>query len=373
MQADRIAGAGKPAPARNAGKPAPAKNMVRVPAGQFLMGSDTQYGEERPAHLQAVGTFLVDQHPVTNAEFHRFVTDTGWVTTAERPPDRADFPAADPGELVAGSLVFQPTPGPVPLDDWRRWWHWTPGADWRHPLGPASSLSGLERHPVVHVSYEDALAYAAWAGKELPTETEWEYAAGGGHPPATYAWGEEFTRRGRRMANTWDGEFPWRNLDRRHERTSPVGSYPGNAWGLADMIGNVWEWTCSPWTPDHAALAAAAGPTGAAEPTGTTGPPGSVAPAVDDGAPTGGSCCGNISASQLQADGPGWPVSDRPRRGQPPGDRPLDELDRRTIKGGSHLCAPSYCRRYRPAARQGQTVRSSTSHIGFRCIVRDDS
>jgi formylglycine-generating enzyme required for sulfatase activity len=323
--------------------------MARVPAGQFLMGSDTQYGEECPAHPQPVGTFLLDQHPVTNAEFHRFVTGTGWVTTAERTPDRADFPDAGPGDLVAGSLVFQPTPGPVPLDDWQRWWHWTPGADWRHPLGPASSISGLERHPVVHVSYEDALAYAAWAGKELPTEIEWEYAARGGRPPTTYAWGEEFTRRGRRMANTWDGEFPWRNLDRRHERTSPIGSYPGNAWGLADMIGNVWEWTCSPWTPDHTALAATAtGP----------GPSGNAAPAATGEGTTGVSCCGNISASQVQPLGAGWPLS---------------EQDRRTIKGGSHLCAPSYCHRYRPPARQGQTVRSSTSHIGFRCIVRDQA
>ncbi len=207
------------------------KNMVQVPAGRFLMGSDTQYAEERPAHQQAAAPFWLDQHPVTNAEFRRFVTDTGWVSTAERAPQPAEFPGADPADLVPGSLVFRPTTGPVALDDWRRWWHWTPGADWRHPTGPDSTLAGLERHPVVHVSYEDALAYAAWAGKELPTEIEWEYAARAGRPPTTYAWGEEFTRRGRRMANTWDGEFPWLNRDRPARggppRSAPIRVMPG--------------------------------------------------------------------------------------------------------------------------------------------------
>jgi formylglycine-generating enzyme required for sulfatase activity len=322
------------------------KNMVRVPAGQFLMGSDTQYAEERPVHRQDATPYWLDQHPVTNAEFRRFVTDAGWVTTAERPPQPEDFPDADPADLVPGSLVFQPTPGRVPLDDWRRWWQWTPGADWRHPTGPESTLAGLERHPVVHVSYEDALAYAAWAGKQLPTEIEWEYAARAGRPPSTYAWGEEFTRRGRRMANTWDGEFPWLNRDSRHERTSPVGAYPGNAWNLIDMIGNVWEWTCSPWTPDHAALASAASPGAAAAP---------AAAAAEGPGTAAGSCCGGISAGRLHA---------------AQADPPLTEQDRWTIKGGSHLCAASYCHRYRPAARQGQAVRSTASHIGFRCVLR---
>ena len=205
----------------------------------------------------------------------------------------------------------------------------------------------------MHVSYEDALAYAAWAGKELPTEVEWEYAARAGQPPATYAWGEEFIRRGRRMANTWDGEFPWLNRDPRHERTSPVGAYPGNAWNLVDMIGNVWEWTCSPWTPDHTALASAVstGATAAAEPV--PAPSGAVA----------GSCCGGISAGPPQAAAAGLPLTEQAHR-------PLTEQDRRTIKGGSHLCAASYCHRYRPAARQGQAVRSTASHIGFRCLIR---
>ena len=331
------------------------KNMVQVPAGQFLMGSDTQYAEERPAHRQAAARFWLDQHPVTNAEFRRFVTDTGWVSTAERAPEPADFPGANPADLVPGSLVFRPTPGPVRLDDWRRWWHWTQGADWRHPAGPDSTLAGLERHPVVHVSYEDALAYAAWAGKQLPTEIEWEYAARAGQPPTTYAWGEEFTRRGRRMANTWDGEFPWLNRDARHERTSPVGSYPGNAWNLVDMIGNVWEWTCSPWTPDHTALAAAAPPAAALAAAARTGAAAAPEPGTQRPGTAAGPCCGGISAGRLQA---------------AQIDRPLTEQDRRTIKGGSHLCAASYCHRYRPAARQGQAVRSTASHIGFRCVIR---
>lgn len=293
------------------------KGMIALPAGEFVMGSDTEYPEERPAHRQTVASFLIDEHPVTNAEFRRFVKAIDWVTTAERAPIPADFPDADPADLVPGSLVFVPTSGRVSLDDWQQWWRWVPGADWRHPRGPGTTLHGLDRHPVVHVSYEDAAAYADWAGKALPTEIEWEYAARGGRPPTTYAWGEEMTPRGRMMANTWIGEFPWRNDDARHPLTSPVGSYPPGGWGLVDMIGNVWEWTSTPWTPSH---------DGHAE-TATPSP-----------------CCG---------------VS------------PLTEGDRLTIKGGSHLCAPSYCRRYRPPARQGQTIRSSTSHIGFRCVVRE--
>lgn len=292
------------------------KGMIAVPAGRFLMGSDEHYPEERPAHEEQVAAFLMDEHPVTNAEFRRFVKDTGYRTTAELAPRAEDFPGAAPADLVAGSLVFRATAGPVPLDDWRRWWHWTPGANWRAPEGPGSGLGGRERHPVVHVSYEDALAYAAWAGKDLPSEAEWEYAARAGREPTTYAWGVQFMPRGRAMANTWQGRFPWENLDPPgRDRTTPVGRFPPNDWGLLDLIGNVWEWTASPWTDDH---------------RGERG-----------GDPA---CC----APQT----------------------PLGEQDRRVMKGGSHLCAPSYCMRYRPAARQGQTVRSSTSHLGFRCIIR---
>jgi formylglycine-generating enzyme len=290
--------------------------MVAVPAGRFLMGSEDHYPEERPVHEEHVAAFLIDEHPVTNVEFRRFVKATGYRTTAERPPAAEEFPDADAADLVPGSLVFRATPGPVPLDDWRRWWHWTPGANWRAPAGPGSNLGGRERHPVVHVSFEDALAYAAWADKVLPTEMDWEYAARAGRDATTYAWGREFTPRGKVMANTWHGRFPWENLEPPgRDRTTPVGRFPPNDWGLLDMIGNVWEWTSSPWTDDHAGQ-----------------------PSQHH------SCCA------------------------PPA--PVREGDRRVMKGGSHLCSPSYCARYRPAARQGQAVRSSTSHLGFRCIVR---
>jgi formylglycine-generating enzyme required for sulfatase activity len=291
--------------------------MVRVPAGGFLMGSRDFYPEERPLREVEVGGFWMDEHPVTNAEFRRFVKFTGHVTVAERPPDPADFPGADPAVLVPGSQVFTPTSGPVPLDAWTRWWRWIPGADWRHPLGPDSTLDGRDRHPVVHIGYEDALAYARWSGKDLATEAEWEYAARGGLDGVTYSWGDEFMPRGKVMANTWHGRFPWENL-RPHgfDRTSPVGRFPPNGYGLYDVAGNVWEWTRSAWTTTHT------------QPT--------------DSTPT---CCG-------------------------PGHQNVREEDRRVIKGGSHLCAPSYCHRYRPAARQGHAVRSSTSHLGFRCVLR---
>lgn len=289
--------------------------MIAVPAGRFLMGSDDHYQEERPVHEEEVAAFLIDEHPVTNAEFRRFVKDTGYRTTAESAPRADDFPDADPTDLVAGSLVFRATAGPVLLDDWRRWWHWTPGANWHSPEGPGSGLGGRERHPVVHVSYEDGLAYATWADKDLPSEVEWEYAARAGRELTTYAWGNEFMPKGRVMANTWHGRFPWENFDPPgRDRTTPVGRFPPNGWGLLDMIGNVWEWTRSSWTEDH------------------RGQPGAHH-----------ACC----APQA----------------------PLGEDDRRVMKGGSHLCAASYCLRYRPAARQGQAVRSSTSHLGFRCVV----
>jgi formylglycine-generating enzyme len=296
------------------------KNMRMVPGGDFVMGSDDHYPEEQPAHVAHVDEFWVDEHPVTNAEFRRFVSATGYVTTAESPPPAAEFPDADADQLVPGSLVFRPTEGPVPLDDWRRWWHWTPGADWRHPQGPETTLDGRDRHPAVHLSYEDALAYAAWAGKELPTEAEWEYAARAGLEPTEYAWGDEFMPRGKAMANTWHGAFPWSNdAPPGRDRTTPIGRFPANPWGLVDMIGNVWEWTTTPWTDSHA-----------------------------DPGTQHHSCCA-----------PHGPEVES-----------LAESDRRVMKGGSHLCAPSYCARYRPPARQGQGVRSSTSHLGFRCISR---
>jgi formylglycine-generating enzyme required for sulfatase activity len=287
--------------------------MALVPAGTETIGSLDFYPEERPLREVQVADLWMDEHPVTNAQFRRFIKDTGHLTVAEHAPDPRDFPGADPADLVPGSQVFVGTPGPVPLDDWTRWWAWIPGANWRHPAGPDSTLHGRERHPVVHVGYEDALAYANWAGTSLPTEPEWEHAARGGLHQATYPWGDEFIRGGRVMANTWRGRFPFENLDPPGaDRTTPVKRFAPNGYGLYDVVGNVWEWTRTPWTDPHAQSAAAA------------------------------SCCAPEAAG-------------------------LTEGDRYVTKGGSHLCAPSYCHRYRPAARQGHTIRSTTSHLGFRC------
>ena len=290
--------------------------MIKVDGGVLVQGSLGFYPEEQPVREVEVRDLFVDEYPVTNADFQRFVEDTGHVTVAEKPPPAEDFPGAEPADLIAGSLVFTPTSGPVPLDDWRRWWRWQPGADWRHPEGPGTTVHARDRHPVVHVAYEDALSYAAWSGKRLPSEAEWEYAARGGLVGARYTWGDEFMPEGRVMANTWHGHFPWRN-DRpsTNGRTTAVGTYPPNGYGLYDMAGNVWEWTSSPWTPRH----------------------------VDSGAVPASTCC---SPS-----------------------RPKEESSRQVMKGGSHLCAASYCHRYRPAARQGQEIRSSTGHIGFRCVL----
>ena len=306
------------------------KDMCRVEGGEFAMGSADFYPEERPVHRVAVDGFWIDEHPVTVAEFRRFVKATGHVTVAERAPDPADFPGAEPDQLVPGSLVFHQTTGPVPLDDVRRWWHWVPGADWRHPSGPGSTLDGLDRHPVTHVAYDDAAAYAAWAGKSLPTEAEWEYAARGGLDGAVFAWGDDPAPKDRQMANTWQGRFPWENLCLDgYEGTSPVKSFPPNRYGLYDMTGNVWEWT-------------------------------------DD----------FFSAHQVEEATHPCCVPHNPRRATPDptvgAGAPGAHLPRRVIKGGSHLCAPNYCLRYRPAARQAETVDTSTSHIGFRCIVRDE-
>jgi formylglycine-generating enzyme required for sulfatase activity len=223
--------------------------------------------------------------------------------------------------------VFQKTAGPVDLRDFRNWWAYVPGASWEHPEGPQSDLAGRERHPVTHVAYEDATAYAEWAGKELPTEAEWEYAARGGVEGAVYTWGNEFAPRGRMMANTWQGEFPWQNqrLDG-YEGTAPVGSFRANGYGLYDMAGNVWEWTSDFFTPRHA-------------------------DEVEE------ACC--------------VPVNPRVDSVEAAGALLGEPIPRRVIKGGSHLCAPNYCLRYRPAARQAEAVDTSTCHIGFRCIVRE--
>ena len=302
--------------------------MCRIPGGAFLMGSAEFYPEERPVHRVGVDGFWMDERPVTAAEFRRFVRESGYATVAERPLDPADFPGADPAALVPGSLVFRKRSGPVDLRDYRNWWAYVPGACWKRPAGPGSSINGRDRHPVVHVAFEDAEAYARWAGKELPTEAEWELAARGGLEGARFAWGDDEAPSGRALANTWQGEFPWQNLRLDgYEGTSPAGSFPPNGYGLFDMTGNVWEWTADFFTPQH--------PDEAASP-----------------------CCAPRNPRVTSPDasfGLGQPGAHIPRR---------------VIKGGSHLCAPNYCLRYRPAARQGETIDSSTGHIGFRCIVR---
>ncbi len=315
-------------PAGNGGQAARLTRAMRwIPGGTFRMGSAGFYAEERPVHRVTVDGFWMDQHPVTVEEFRRFVKATGYVTVAERPLDRADYPEADPALLVPGSLVFHRTAGPVSLRDYRNWWAYVPGACWRHPDGPGSSDRRRERHPVTHVAYEDVATYASWAGKELPTEAEWEYAARGGLDGAIYAWGDEFAPGGTMMANTWQGDFPWQNLlTDGYEGTSPVGAFPANGYGLHDMTGNVWEWTADSFAARHPADAASA-------------------------------CCvprnPRVSASQ-QTGRPGGPGSHLPHH---------------VIKGGSHLCAPSYCLRYRPAARQPQAIDTATCHLGFRCII----
>lgn len=303
-----------------------AEEMVYVPGGSFLMGSDHHYPEEAPAHRVEVDGFFMDRTPVTNAAFARFVEATGYVTEAERPPDPRLYPGVPPEMIHAGSLVFVQPAGPVDLGDFRRWWRFEPGADWRHPLGTGSGIEGLLDHPVVHIGWADAAAYARWAGKELPTEAEWEFAARGGLEAAEFAWGEALEPEGRPMANYWQGEFPWQNLERDGwPRTSPVGAFPANGYGLADMIGNVWEWTDDWYRPRHPDEA----PKACCLPRNPRG--GSLAESLEPGAP---------------------------------------EIPRKVIKGGSHLCAPNFCRRYRPAARQPETIDTSASHLGFRCVRR---
>ena len=301
------------------------EGMAWVPRTTFLMGSDDHYAEEAPARKVTAGGFWIDIHPVTNREFARFVSRTGHVTAAETAPDPADYPGARPELLVPFSTVFVPPSRPVSLADPYRWWVPVPGADWRHPLGPGSSIRSKPDHPVVHVAWADVAAYAAWAGKDLPSEADWELAARGGLDGAEFAWGDELNPGGRWMANTWQGEFPVQNTEEDgYQRTSPVGTYPANGFGLYDMIGNVWEWT-SDWYADQA-----------------------TAPAT---------CCGG-SGGQAARDG----SVDRhdPAR-----------IPRKVMKGGSHLCAANYCRRYRPAARMAQPIDTSTCHLGFRCVVRD--
>ncbi len=307
---------------------APSSSMIWIVGGRFLMGSDEFYPEEQPSHHAFVEGFWIDPHPVTTAEFRRFIEATGYATAAERPLDPADYPGGDPARLVPGSLVFRRPTRPVPLHDYRTWWAYVPGASWQHPEGPDSAIDGREQHPVTHVAYEDALTYARWAGKDLPTEAEWEFAARGGLNAAVYVWGDEFAPEGCLRANTWQGRFPWENLRLDgFEGTSPVDAFPANEYGVYDMAGNVWEWTSDCFSPRHAQVR--------------------VKP-----------CC--------------TPGNPHVRVTSPTGAPGYEEglVTRRVIKGGSHLCAPNYCLRYRPAARQGETMDTSTCHLGFRCILR---
>ncbi|UFN48443.1 formylglycine-generating enzyme family protein [Roseomonas sp. OT10] len=302
-----------------------AQPVVWLPGGRFAMGSDRHYPEEGPVRDVVVDGFWIDRHPVTNRDFARFVAATGHVTLAERAPRAQDYPMAPPETLVSGSMVFTPPTAPCEPRDWSSWWRFVPGVDWRRPRGLGSCWQELPEHPVVHVAHADAEAYAAWIGKALPTEAEWEFAARGGLQGATYAWGEELMADGVHRANTWQGHFPTENtaLDG-FVGTSPVTAFPPNGYGLHDMIGNVWEWTADWYRERH--------------PT-----------------PAAGKCCvprnpvGGTAAESLD---------------------PEFAFPRKVLKGGSHLCAPNYCQRYRPAARQGQAIDSTTGHIGFRCVQR---
>jgi sulfatase modifying factor 1 len=304
-------------------------DMAFIPGGVFRMGSDDHYPEEAPAHSVQVDAFRIDRKPVTNAQFRAFTKATGYITFAERIPNIADYPGIAPHLLRAASLVFTPPDHRVALNDIGQWWTLMPGADWRRPYGRSVSARGLDDHPVVHVTFDDARAYADWAGKEIPTEAEWEFAARGGLDAAEYAWGDAFLKNGRAMANTWHGEFPYRNTKADgFDRTSPVGSFPANGYGLYDMIGNVWEWTSDFYTHGHAA---------------------------NESKP----CCIPRNPRNTAAE-----KSYDPHQ-------PAIRIPRMVLKGGSHLCAPNYCQRYRPAARQPHAIDTSTTHIGFRCVKRE--
>ncbi|WP_228748015.1 formylglycine-generating enzyme family protein [Bradyrhizobium sp. BR 10289] len=306
-------------------------DMIWIPGGTFRMGSDHHYPEEAPAHHVSVDGFWIDRAPVTNRQFKNFVNATGHVTTAQIVPDPKDYPGALPRMLYAGSLVFAPPSRLSDMRDWSQWWTFMKGANWRRPYGPKTNIKDLDDHPVVHVSYADALAYALWAGKELPTEAEWEFAARGGLDREDYAWGNAFTPSGRHMANTWQGIFPVENrCEDGFARTSPVTSFPPNGYGVYDMIGNVWEWTSDWWSTKHEADASK--------------------PCCIPQNPRGGPEAASYDPHQ-------------------PGIR----IPRKVLKGGSHLCAPNYCRRYRPAARHAEPVDTSTSHVGFRCVSRRPS
>ena len=305
--------------------------MRWIPAGDFAMGTNSEVGwpDEHPAHPVRVDGFFLDEHEVTNAMFRAFIGATGYVTTAEKAPDiQAIMAQVPPGtspppseSLVPGSLVFHPTDGPVPLNRYDQWWRWTPGANWRHPAGPASTIVGRDNFPVVQVSWDDAVAYARWAGKRLPTEAEWEFAARGGLLNQPYTWGNADPGAGGTWrANIWQGIFPYRNtVEDGHAGLAPVKSYPPNGYGLSDMAGNVWEW-CADWYQRDL-----------------------------------------YRERQARVDNPtGPPQSSDPSQPYTP---------ERVQRGGSFLCNDSYCSRYRPSARQGCSPDTGMSHVGFRCAL----
>lgn len=292
------------------------QDWVWIPGQTTVVGSDDHYPEEAPAHEVSVDGFWMAAHQVTNAEFAEFISATGYLTVAERDLDPAGYPGAPAENLQPGSMVFHRTPGPVDLRHLSQWWTWTPGACWNHPRGPRSGLTGREHHPVVHVAFEDAQAYADWAGAALPNEAQWEVAARGGLARATYTWGDDPETPGLPRANYWHGEFPYLP-ETGYGTTKPVGSFPANDYGLFDMAGNVWEWTIDWYGSDRAHTP----------------------------------CCAPESYDPQQ---PQFPVG------------------RKVIKGGSFLCADSYCMRYRPAARRPQAIDTGMSHIGFRCIKNQE-
>jgi sulfatase modifying factor 1 len=302
--------------------------MQWIPGGAFRMGADRSYPEEAPVHTVVVSGFWMDTHPVTNAEFATFVQATGYRTVAERPLDPTLYPGVQGDLLKPGSAVFFMPTGRADMRYLQSRWAYVPGASWHHPDGPASTLEGREQEPAVHVAYEDAAAFAAWAGKELPTEAEWEFAARGGLDGATFCWGDEFLLGGRYMANTWQGPFPFQDVGADgFVGRAPVGSFRPNGFGLYDVAGNVWERTTDWYSARHPAEAAS--------------------PCCVPRNPSGGAEALSYDLELPQVRSP-----------------------RKVIKGGSYLCAPNYCQRYRPAARHPLMIDSGTCHIGFRCIIR---
>ena len=316
--------------------PGPAPDgMVWIPGGEFSMGAADPFGDERndvgmqatydsrPIHRVYVEGFWMDKTEVTNAQFARFVKNTGYVTVAERIPRAEDFPGAPPENLVAGSVVFSPPDHAVPLDNHFRWWSYVKGANWRHPLGPRSDLKGREEYPVVHIAYEDTVAYAKWAGKRLPTEAEWEFAARGGLSGKVYPWGDEFRKAGRWMANSHQGHFPNQDTgEDRYRGIGPVAKFSPNGYGLFDVAGNVWEWTSDWYRPDYYARLAKAG--GVAR--NPQGPNSSFDPS-----------------------------------------EPYEK--KRVHRGGSFLCTDQYCSRYMVGTRGKGEVSTGTNHLGFRCVM----